>query len=125
MPKKAQPQAKPKRQTTKKEPAKLKKQVVPKEQAQKILAKVPEEYIFLCSDGNTFRDIKELADSLMVMSDDVFARHVNSEKNDFYNWVRDVIRDEELAQELLIAATRLQTADCLSTRIALLTDCLI
>jgi histidinol-phosphate/aromatic aminotransferase/cobyric acid decarboxylase-like protein len=101
--------------------AKTKKRTILKEQAQQFLAKVPEENIFWCCDGTTFRDIKELADALAAMSEDVFIRHVNSEKNDFYNWVRDVIGDEELADELVAAKTRAEAAGCVSARFALLT----
>jgi hypothetical protein len=115
-------QTKPKRRALLKAQPKPKRQAVPKEGAQKFLAIVPEEYIFWCCDGSTFRDIKELADGLAAMSEDVFTSHVNSEKNDFYNWVRDVIKDEELASELAAATTRLQAADCVSDRVALLID---
>ena len=108
MDKKVKSQAKPKRQT------------IPKEQSQKYLAKVPDEYIFWCYGGTTFRDLKEMAEGLVTMSDDVFAYHVNSEKNDFYNWVRDVIEDIELANALLRAAGRLQAAECVAKRINLL-----
>ncbi|MBN1367088.1 MAG: hypothetical protein JW967_04105 [Dehalococcoidales bacterium] len=108
MVKKIKSQVKPKRQT------------IPKERSQKLLAKVPEEHIFWCYGGTTFRDLKEMAEGLVAMSDDVFAYHVNSEKNDFYNWVRDVIEDNELANALLRAASRLQAAECVATRITLL-----
>jgi hypothetical protein len=112
MAKKVKSQAKPKRQT------------IPKERVQKIMAKVPEEYIFWCYGGTTFRDMKELADGLSGMSDDVFAYHVNSEKNDFCNWVRDVIEDDELAMELSAAITRLQAVECVTSRLALLSGSL-
>ena len=110
MAKKVKSQAKPKRQT------------IPKERSQKILAKVPEEYIFRCYGGMTFRDLKELAAGLATMSDDVFDHHVNQEKNDFYNWVRDVIEDIELANALLRAASRVQAVECVTSRLALLTS---
>ena len=108
MAKKVKSQAKPKRQT------------IPKERAQKFLAKVPEEHIFWCYDGTTFRDMKELAEGLAAISDDVFAHHVNSEKNDFCNWVRDVIEDDELASELVAATTKLQEVGCVTSRVAFL-----
>ncbi len=104
--------------------ARPKEQAQLKEQAQKFLAKVPEEHIFRCYDGSAFRDMKELAESLAAMSDDVFAHHVNSENNDFCNWVRDVIEDDELASELVAATTRLQAVGCVNSRLALLTGSL-
>jgi hypothetical protein len=109
MPKKVKSQVKPKKQT------------VSRERERKLLEKVPEERIFWCYGGATFRDMKELADGLVAMSDDIFAYHVNSEKNDFCNWVRDVIEDQELAAQLLAATARLQAASCVSARVTLLT----
>ena len=50
------------------------------EQSGKLLAKVPEESIFRCHDGRTFRNVEDLAEGLAAMSDDTFAYHVNSEK---------------------------------------------
>jgi hypothetical protein len=101
--------------------AKQKEQAQPKEQADKFLAKVPEGYVFRCHDGRTFRDMKDLAEGLVAISDDIFAHHVNSEKNDFNNWVRDVIGDKQLANDLTRATSRLQAAEYVAARITLLT----
>ena len=62
---------------------KEKPQEQPGEQIDKLLAKVAEGSIFRCHDGRTFRDLKDLAEGLAAMSDDTFAYHVNSERNDF------------------------------------------
>lgn len=51
-----------------------------KEQAQKFLSKVPEEYVFRCQDGRVLRDMKELAEALTTMTDETFAYHSNIEK---------------------------------------------
>ena len=101
---------------------KQKEQAQLKEQADKVLAKVPEEYVFWCHDGTIFRDMKDLAESLAAMSDDVFAHHVNSEKNDFCKWVRDVIRDEKLANDLAVVTNRTQAAECVAARLTILTS---
>ncbi len=100
---------------------KVKPQAKPKEQAEKLLAKVPEEYVFWCCDGSIYRDMKELAEGLAAMSDDIFARHANSEKNDFSNWLRDVIKDEKLAKDLQNALDRQQAAGIVASRITILT----
>src|SRR5665811_1105493 len=89
---------------------KEKHQKQPGEQTDKLLAKVPEESIFRCHDGRTFRDMKELAEGLVAISDDTFASHVNSERNDFSSWVKDAIRDEKLAGDLAKATNRTQAA---------------
>jgi len=63
----------------------------------------PEQYFVLC-DGTPIKSIDELALMMDQISDDVFDYHVNEEKNDFSNWVKDVFDKEELAKSL--ATTR-------------------
>jgi hypothetical protein len=89
-----------------------------KKQANSLLAKVPEEYVFYCCDGKVFADLQELSEGLATMSDEVFAYHVNAEKNDFCNWVRGVIKDETLAADLAAATNRLQTVGLVTSRMA-------
>ena len=101
---------------------KEKHQEQPIEQIRKLLAKVPEDSIFLCHDGRTFRNMKELADGLATMSDDTFAYHVNPERNDFSKWAKDEIRDETLAGDLAKATNRTQAAKYVTARLAALTS---
>jgi hypothetical protein len=68
-----------------------------------LLAKVPVEYAFLCHDGKVFTN-------LVVMSDETFGYHSNPEKNDFSNWVRDVIKDKKLARDFQKSASPDQAA---------------
>ena len=91
-----------------------------KEQAQKFLSKVPEEYVFRCQDGRVLRDMNELAEALSTMADETFAYHSNVEKKDFSNWVRDIIGDEKLAKELEKATSRTQAAKQTASRVAVL-----
>jgi hypothetical protein len=93
-----------------------------KKTAEKRLAKVPAEYVFYCCDGAVYRDIAELAAGLANMTDDAFAYHSNLVKQDFSNWVRDIIEDIELADDLAMAANRIQAADCVADRIVLLSE---
>jgi H+-transporting ATPase len=101
---------------------KEKPQEQPGGQTDKLFAKVPEESIFRCHDGRTFRDMEELAKGLVAISDDTFAYHVNSERNDFSKWVRDVIRDEKLASDLATATNRTQATGYVTARLAVLTS---
>jgi len=94
----------------------------PKEQVTNLLARVPEEYVFLCHDGRVFRDMKELAEGLIAMSNETFAFHSSFEKHDFSNWVRDIIKDEKLASELAMAANRLQAAEYVTAKVTRLTS---
>jgi hypothetical protein len=86
----------------------------------KLLAKVPEGYFFWCHDGSVFADINELAAGLATISDETFAYHSNLEKQDFSNWVRDVIGDKQLANDLARATSRLQATEYVAGRITLL-----
>ena len=92
-----------------------------KEQAQKLLAKVPDEYMFRCQDGRILKDMKELEEALATMTDETYAFHANAEKNDFTNWVRDVIGDEKLAKDLGKATNRAQATKQATIRVATLT----
>ena len=100
---------------------KIRPQEILKEQAQKFLSKVPEEHAFWCHDGNMFRDMKGLAEGLVTMSDEVFAYHANPEKSDFSNWVRNVLEDEMLANNLATTSIKAQAAWFVATRLAFLT----
>ena len=93
---------------------------ITKGQAQKFLASVPEQNVFLCNDGNIFRDLKELKDALATMSDQTFRYHSNEVKKDFSKWVRDVVGDEYLAVNLETAPDREQAAKIVEERCGLL-----
>jgi hypothetical protein len=91
-----------------------------KQPAKKFLNDVPEEYVFWSNDGRILHNLKELADGLNGMSDETYAFHANAEKNDFANWVRDIIKDANLAKDLLKAKNRPQAARMVTSRIAFL-----
>jgi hypothetical protein len=91
-----------------------------KEEAKKFLANVPDQHIFRCCDSSIFRNLQELKDGLDSMTDESFACHSNTEKNDFSNWIRDVIGDEKLATDLRKAVTRAQAARQVASRVSIL-----
>jgi hypothetical protein len=99
---------------------KVKLQTKTDRQNSKLLEKTPPEYVFYCHDGVIFSDTNELAAGLATMSDETFAYHSNSEKQDFSNWVRDVIGDNKLANDLARATSREQATEYVVARIALL-----
>jgi hypothetical protein len=88
--------------------------------SKRYLADVPQEHVFWCCDGQILKNLKELRDAFAVMSEDTFAYHVHAAKNDFYNWVRDVIKDEVLASDLLKAANTTTGVRIVTERIAFL-----
>jgi hypothetical protein len=54
------------------------------------------------------------------MADETYVFHANTEKNDFTNWVRDIIKDDVLAKGLQKATNRTQAARLVANRIAIL-----
>lgn len=74
--------------------------------AEKILADVPAEKCFWANNGWIIRNIQELPIALENMNDETFVYHCNREKNDFYNWIRDVIGYKELAADIKNSKTR-------------------
>jgi hypothetical protein len=86
------------------------------------LADVPQEYVFWCCDGRILKNLRELCDALSAMSDDTFSYHVNAAKNDFYNWVKDIIKDDTLAKDLLEAASSTAAVRVVTERIAFLSS---
>ncbi len=84
------------------------------------LRDVPQEFAFWCSDGQVLKNLRELRDALASMNESTFAYHVDEAKNDFHNWVKDIIRDDKLAVELLRAASPMVAVRVVTDRIAFL-----
>jgi hypothetical protein len=59
----------------------------------------PEHYFILVT-GVPLKNLKELANSLENMNDWVFSHHVNDSRNDFSNWIKDILGENELAEEI-------------------------
>lgn len=93
---------------------------IAKQDAQRMLGNVPQEYVFWCHTGGVLTNLSELRDALSTMSDDAYAYHANSDKNDFSNWVRDIIKDDKLASDLSKATSRPQAAKSVADRLTTL-----
>lgn len=72
-----------------------------KEEARRYLCNTSPEQCFWVNNGPILKNLEELANALPEMSNETFHHHVNNEKNDFSNWIRDAIGDEKLANDLL------------------------
>ncbi|MAG16150.1 hypothetical protein CMO88_03750 [Candidatus Woesearchaeota archaeon] len=82
------------------------KRTVQYAEARRILRKVPNTDMFwLCTNEN-LKSLSELALSLEKVNDDIFRYHVNRDKNDFEVWIREVIKDKELAREIARVKTK-------------------
>jgi len=60
----------------------------------------PETSYFLLCNGKPVKNIKELADVIEELEDQIFNHHVTADKNDFATWIKDVFKDIELAEKL-------------------------
>jgi hypothetical protein len=54
------------------------------------------------------------------MSQENFDHHVNNTNNDFSNWIRDVLGDQQLAEDLFEIKEPAEASKVISERISLL-----
>ena len=88
-----------------------------RQDAERLLSRVPEEHVFRCCDGRVLNDMQELRQALATMTDGTFAYHSNKEKKDFSNWVMDIIGDQKLAKDLAKSPDRTDAAKKVATRV--------
>lgn len=62
---------------------------------------------FYCNNGAIFFSLKELANALGTMQQEVFDYHVSKFKNDFYSWIHDVFKASKIAKDIQTAKTPL------------------
>ena len=77
-----------------------------------------QEHSFVLSDGRKLNSVFALVDELESMNEETFKTHVNANKNDFANWVRDVFGEKMLAQELKSTPTKIEMQRTLLKQIA-------
>ncbi len=68
------------------------------------LQDVPPDKVFWLHGGKSIKNILELRRELKTISNEIFAHYVNSEKNDFANWIQHCVKDEQLA--ILVRSTK-------------------
>ena len=98
---------------------------VTKSVAEKRLADVSQDKQFWCQDGRVLKSLQELESALREMGEDTFRHHSSEDRNDFSNWVRDVIGDEKLARDLSKSKTKTQASGNVAGRIAWLKNKMI
>lgn len=62
--------------------------------------RVSEEQSFRLASGEVLFSLDDLSEAINLISPETFQTHVNSEKNDFANWVEYVFDEKGLAQAL-------------------------
>jgi hypothetical protein len=79
---------------------------------------VSEDKRFLLNDGRSLRTIRELQDVLGDMDNSVFQHHVNPERNDFSNWIKDVFNEAPLAAKIAKMENRFNMKDTIEKYIS-------
>jgi hypothetical protein len=87
------------------------------DKAKEILSDVKAESYFKIHLGTNIGNLFELKEALTIMSNDSFKHHVNSQKNDFSAWVRNVIKDKDLAKSIEKITEREHMRDIISVRL--------
>ena len=82
-----------------------------------ILADTHSSKHFWVVDGTTLKNLHELLQALETMDERTFSHHVNKNKNDFHNWVKDVHKDRKLAKLLSTVVDRKSAAAVVKNRI--------
>jgi len=75
---------------------------------------LPYEKRFHFQDGTAAKSLDELGKKIEGMSYAEFYRHVSGEKNDFANWIRHVLRDPQLADDLQAVTSIVETVEILN-----------
>ena len=72
---------------------------------ERMVVQTPTE-CFLLENGIALKSMKDLAEYLPSMDDDMFGKHVGDNYNHFADWVRGVFHDDDLADRMAKARTR-------------------
>lgn len=70
------------------------------EKVEKVLSEVHPEKEFKLHLGASIKSLYELSEALDIMNEASFKHHVTEHKNDFANWIRDVLEDKRLAHQI-------------------------
>ena len=70
-----------------------------------LVATAPADY-FKLENGIELKSLKDLADYLPKMDDQVFKNHVGENYNHFADWVRGNLKDAQIADKLMQAKTK-------------------
>lgn len=74
--------------------------------AKKILSTVRPDKSFWINNGPIVNNLKDLPKSVEQMNEEQFRYHVNKDKNDFSNWIEEILGDKALAKELRRTRTK-------------------
>ncbi len=87
------------------------------ETAQGVKEQAEPELALWLSNGTAVTGLKELASALKKMSTSDYKEHVNPERNDIAEWVREILNDDQLARKLRQAKGKIQAAKAIEKEI--------
>jgi hypothetical protein len=93
---------------------------ISKEEAKRRLGDVPDDKRFWCHDGKNIKNLRELRKALIDMSDETFHHHSGEGRNDFSKWIREVVGDDKLAEDLSKTKSRMLASQAVAQRISFL-----
>ena len=88
-----------------------------KQDAMKALSDVNPENSFWVCDGSILKNLDELLNFAKNAQDNVFSYHANEERNDFSNWVKDMMGDVKLAGDLSKTKDKKEAVRILNERV--------
>jgi len=88
----------------------------------RLLKDVPEEHVFRCQDGAILRNMRDLRDALINMTDEVFTYHSGNGNSEFSDWARNILADRKLANNLGESVSRMRAARIVAERVAFLSS---
>ena len=78
---------------------------------------VGEDLAFITKNGQKLYSIVDLLLWLYSCSDDDFRYHINEKENHFYTWIRDAIKDLDLAEKIKNVKTKEEMISILKKKI--------
>ena len=90
---------------------------ISKQMALRILSEAEGDKRFFVNDGAVLSELKQMPSALRKMKKQTFDHHVNEEKNDFSNWVNEVLGDKDLAKKMSAAKSKTEMTKHVSSRL--------
>lgn len=81
----------------------------------KLEKSVDKNLAFHLATGKVLTSLRELYDEIHHMSEEVYAHHVTSYKNDFSNWVKDVFGEKDLSAKMATASNPTKMKEILNS----------
>jgi len=71
----------------------------------------------MTTDGKSLKNLHQLSLWLQSANNEKFKIHVNTERNDFWNWVYGSLRDDTLARQIKDVKGKMQMANIVHKRV--------